>query len=137
MRCLYDAWQKYDIYVSLITHFLSIGENRETNSKYIYSRLFVICFFSVYRIENQTAILTCLHKTLLFSCDQVYLTQSLFKRFYHGVLFRVSFDRRLKTSILPRTVPTFVTAHTFCASQEDTRVSCGWCLLIQRNFCAV
>ena len=27
-----------------------------------------------------------------------------------------------------RTVPTFVTAHTFCASR-DTRVSYGWCLL--------
>ena len=29
-----------------------------------------------------------------------------------------------------RTAPTFVTADTFCASQ-DTRVSYGWCLLIQ------
>ena len=37
------------------------------------------------------------------------------------------------TRILSRTVPTFVTAHTFCAS-EDTRVSCGWCLLIQGYF---
>ena len=35
-----------------------------------------------------------------------------------------------------RTVPTIVTAHTFCASR-DTRVSCGWCLLIQEYFCAV
>ena len=35
-----------------------------------------------------------------------------------------------------RTVPTFVTAHTFCASR-DTRVSCGWCLVIQGYFCAV
>ena len=35
-----------------------------------------------------------------------------------------------------RTVPTFVTAHTFCASQ-DTRISYGWCLLIQGYFCAV
>ena len=26
-------------------------------------------------------------------------------------------------------------AHTFCTSQ-DTRVSYGWCLLIQRYFCA-
>ena len=37
---------------------------------------------------------------------------------------------------LLRTVPTFVTAHTFCASR-DTRVSYGWCLLIQGYFCAV
>ena len=29
-----------------------------------------------------------------------------------------------------RTVPTIVTAHTLCASR-DTRVSYGWCLLIQ------
>ena len=29
-----------------------------------------------------------------------------------------------------RTVPTIVTAHTFCASR-DTQVSYGWCLLIQ------
>ena len=35
-----------------------------------------------------------------------------------------------------RTVPTFVTAHTFCASR-DTRVSYGWFLLIQQFFCAV
>ena len=42
-------------------------------------------------------------------------------------------------SVLLRTVPTIVIAHTFCASQ-DTRISCGWCLLrllIQRYFCAV
>ena len=32
--------------------------------------------------------------------------------------------------------PTFVTVHTFCASQ-DTWVSYGWCLLIQGYFCAV
>ena len=32
-------------------------------------------------------------------------------------------------------VPTIVTAHTFCAS-GDTRVSYGWCLLIQEYFCA-
>ena len=41
----------------------------------------------------------------------------------------------LVVSIL-RTVATFVTAHTFCASQ-DTRVSYGWCLLIQGYFYAV
>ena len=35
-----------------------------------------------------------------------------------------------------RTVPTIVTAHTFCASR-DTRVSYGWCLLILGYFCAV
>ena len=35
-----------------------------------------------------------------------------------------------------RTVPTIVTAHTFCASR-DTRVSYGWCRLIQEYFCAV
>ena len=32
-----------------------------------------------------------------------------------------------------RTVPTFVAAHKFCASR-DTRVSYGWCLLIQGYF---
>ena len=35
-----------------------------------------------------------------------------------------------------RKVPTIVTAHTFCASR-DTRVSYGWCPLIQEYFCAV
>ena len=35
-----------------------------------------------------------------------------------------------------RTVPTFVTAHTFCAS-PDTRISYRQCLLIQGYFCAV
>ena len=34
---------------------------------------------------------------------------------------------------LLRTVPTFVTAHTFCASR-DTRVSFGLCLLIKGYF---
>ena len=35
-----------------------------------------------------------------------------------------------------RTVPTFVTVYTFCASR-DTRVSYGWCRRIQGYFCAV
>ena len=35
-----------------------------------------------------------------------------------------------------RTVLTIVIAHTFCAS-PDTRISYGWCLLIQGHFCAV
>ena len=35
-----------------------------------------------------------------------------------------------------RTVPTIVIAHTFCASR-DTRISYGWCLLLQGYFCAV
>ena len=35
-----------------------------------------------------------------------------------------------------RTVPTFVTAHTFCVS-GDTLVSYGCCLLNQGYFCAV
>ena len=34
------------------------------------------------------------------------------------------------------TVPTFVTTHTLCLCL-DTRVSYGWCLLIQGCFCAV
>ena len=37
---------------------------------------------------------------------------------------------------LLRTVPTIVTVHTFCAS-GDTRVSYGWCLLLQGYFCAL
>ena len=35
-----------------------------------------------------------------------------------------------------RTVSTFVTAHTFCASQ-DTWVFYGWCLLMQGYSCVV
>ena len=35
-----------------------------------------------------------------------------------------------------RTVPTIVTAHTFCASR-DNRVSYRWCSIIQGYFCAV
>ena len=34
-----------------------------------------------------------------------------------------------------RMVPTFVTAHTFCASR-DTQVSYGWCLLINGDIFA-
>ena len=54
-------------------------------------------------------------------------------------VFRIWFCPRLSTlSLLDnlRTVPTIVTAHAFCASQ-DTRVSYGLCLLIQGYFCAV
>ena len=42
----------------------------------------------------------------------------------------------LRNSHSLRTVSTFVTVHTFCASR-DTRVSYGWCLLIQGYFCAL
>ena len=48
--------------------------------------------------------------------------------------FRGRCRRRCLTPL--RTVPSFVTAHTFCAS-ADTRVSYGLCLLIQGYFCAV
>ena len=48
-------------------------------------------------------------------------------------LFEMSRERHF---ISLRTVPTFVTAHTFCASR-DTQVSYGWCLLVQGYFCAV
>ena len=41
----------------------------------------------------------------------------------------------LRLSLSLRTVPTIVTAHTFCASR-DTRFSYRWCLLIQEYFCA-
>ena len=51
-----------------------------------------------------------------------------------NIVFRGRFRRRCLTPL--RTVPSFVTAHTFCTS-GDTRVSYGLCLLIQGYFCAV
>ena len=39
-----------------------------------------------------------------------------------------------KQKTLLRTVSTFATAHTFCASRDGPR---KWCLLKQRYFCAV
>ena len=45
-------------------------------------------------------------------------------------------QERFSNLTILRTVPTIVTAHTFCALR-DTRVSYGWCLLIQEYFCAV
>ena len=42
--------------------------------------------------------------------------------------------KKIDTALRP--VPTFVTAHTFCASRV-TRVSYGLCLLIQGYFCMV
>ena len=42
----------------------------------------------------------------------------------------------IRVQTILRTVPTIVTAHTFCVSR-DTRVSYGWCLLIQEYFCPV
>ena len=50
--------------------------------------------------------------------------------------FQISPGHPLQPKTILRTVPTFVTVHTFCASR-DTRVSYGWCLLIQGYFCAV
>ena len=44
--------------------------------------------------------------------------------------------RRLYLLRQLRTVPTIVTAHTFCASPH-TRISYRQCLLIQGYFCAV
>ena len=45
-------------------------------------------------------------------------------------------EQQILNKLELRTVPTIVTAHTFCASR-DTQVSYGWCLLIQEYFCAV
>ena len=42
----------------------------------------------------------------------------------------------LQMEVKLRTVPTFVTVHTFYVPQ-DTQVSYQWCLLIQGYFCAV
>ena len=49
--------------------------------------------------------------------------------------YRVSQAYLCHVTVL-RTVPTIVTAHTFCTFR-DTRVSYGWCLLIKGYFCAV
>ena len=46
------------------------------------------------------------------------------------------FSSSLPIQLILRTVPTIVTAHTFCVSR-DTRVFYEWCLLIQGYFCAV
>ena len=50
------------------------------------------------------------------------------------ILYKIIGDHELFASL--RTVPTIVTAHTFCAS-PDTRISHRQCLLIQGYFCAV
>ena len=46
-----------------------------------------------------------------------------------------SYEDKWKMVVLTR-VPTIVTAHTFCAFR-DARLSYGWSLLKQGNFCAV
>ena len=66
--------------------------------------------------------------------------QNLFPQ--HMFPARLNWETFVSATMFPslarplRTVPTFVTAHTFCASR-DTRVSYGWCQLIQGYFCAV
>ena len=60
---------------------------------------------------------------------------------YYSVMTQENSDKDFffaysKFQIEGRTVPTFVTAHTVCASR-DTLVSYGWCQLIQGYFCAV
>ena len=47
--------------------------------------------------------------------------------------YKFSFSKEALSHDQLRTVPTIVTAHTFCTSW-DTRVSYGWCLLIQGYF---
>ena len=54
---------------------------------------------------------------------------------HHGILLKVLSYVALRAWFL-RTVPTIVTAHTFCASPY-TRISYRQCLLIQGYFCAV
>ena len=51
-------------------------------------------------------------------------------------LYNLQVMNTMNTPLILRTVPIFVTVHTFCVSR-DTRVSYGWCLLIQGYFCAV
>ena len=90
--------------------------------------------------RNETLILTCLHLTAQEHCthhvwwnggyqnkDQQWPHQSV-----HTQYWTLGWDPRTKL----RSVLTFVTAHTFCAS-TDTLVSCGWYLLIQGYFCVV
>ena len=64
-------------------------------------------------------------------------------RYSNANLKALNFSERMKSDValvlitlILRTVPTIVTAHTFCASR-DTKVSYGWFLLIQEYFCAV
>ena len=49
--------------------------------------------------------------------------------------FMIRYFKTVLSSVLS-SVPTIVTAHKFCASQ-DIRGSCGWYLPIQGYFCAV
>ena len=58
--------------------------------------------------------------------DQYYLSLSVEPEF-------ATYSSMMKMGISLRTVPTMVTAYTFCASR-DTRVSYGWCLLIKEYF---
>ena len=98
-------------------------------------------------------VLTCpgnVHSVHLSSLSfgQNSVTQRVFSSYVVSVPFLVSCGRSEKqiahghkkelifSCLLLRTVPTIVTAHTFCASR-DTQVSYGWCLLIQEYFWAV
>ena len=53
-----------------------------------------------------------------------------------GVVYDLSLVQFPKICNQIREVPAIVIAHTFCASR-DSRISYGWCLLIQGYFCAV
>ena len=67
----------------------------------------------------------------------------LILRYSNANVKALNFSERMRSDValvlitlILRTVPTIVTAHTFCASR-DTKVSYGWFLLIQEYFCAV
>ena len=70
---------------------------------------------------------------LLFELSGLYVIRAQYCIFSDSCVIR-NLRKNVKRPL--RTVPTIATAHTFCASQ-DTRVSYGWCLLIQEYFCAV
>jgi len=76
-------------------------------------------------VFNQT------HNHLTLNCLYDPKAQSSYREFHSTETALL----RIKNDIL-RTVPTIVTAHTFCAS-PDTRISHRQCLLIQGYFCAV
>ena len=80
----------------------------------------------------------CAHLPLFFLLDFIpCIFQKLFQYFHiHCRILLLFF--RLKDKILGhlRTVPTIVTAHTFCAT-PDTRIAYRQCLLTQGYFCAI
>ena len=115
-RKLSNSWSAGDVFINRKLHFslsLSIIFPQNFPSIWNFSRLYLAKYKCPWTESLQTNLFCDKLEAALMSADSKRVT--------------------LASSTTLRTVPTIVTAQTYCPSQ-DTRVSYGWCLLIHREY---